>query len=74
MRQICAVHRVGAVAHFAGKIQVGESVVRPDLYFQSNVVKTLAFLEALRDEGVQAFLFSSSAAVTCLWWWAPWSS
>jgi UDP-glucose-4-epimerase GalE len=63
VRRICAEHRVGAVAHFAGKIQVGESVQRPDYYFHSNVVKTLAFLEALRDEGVEACLFSSTAAV-----------
>lgn len=63
VRRLCKEHRVGAVAHFAGKIQVGESVVKPELYFQVNVVDTLALLAALRDEGVQACLFSSSAAV-----------
>ena len=63
IRQICVSHRVGAVAHFAGKIQVGESVTRPDLYFEINLVRTLALLGALRDEGVQACLFSSTAAV-----------
>jgi UDP-glucose 4-epimerase len=61
--RICADHSVGAVAHFAGKIQVGESVQRPDLYFDVNVVRTLALLEGLRDAGVRACLFSSSAAV-----------
>lgn len=63
VRQICAKHEVGAAAHFAGKIQVGESVTRPDLYFEINLVRTLALLGALRDEGVQACLFSSTAAV-----------
>jgi len=63
VRRICASHRVGAVAHFAGKIQVGESVLRPDLYFNVNLVRTLALLEVLRDRGVAACLFSSTAAV-----------
>jgi UDP-glucose-4-epimerase GalE len=63
VRQLCATHRVGAVAHFAGKIQVGESVTHPDLYFEINLVRTLALLGALRDEGVSACLFSSTAAV-----------
>jgi UDP-glucose 4-epimerase len=63
VRRICEEHRVGAVAHFAGKIQVGESVTRPDLYFEINLVRTLALLGVLRDEGIEACLFSSSAAV-----------
>jgi UDP-glucose 4-epimerase len=29
-------HRVGAAVHFAGKIQVGESVRAPELYFDVN--------------------------------------
>ncbi len=56
-------HRVGAVAHFAGKIQGGESVRDPDTYFDANVVRTLRLLRAIRDAGVTACLFSSSAAV-----------
>jgi UDP-glucose-4-epimerase GalE len=56
-------HRVTAVAHFAGKIQVGESVRDPALYFDVNVTRTLQLLEAARDGGVAAWLFSSSAAV-----------
>jgi UDP-glucose 4-epimerase len=63
VRRICVSHQVGAVAHFAGKIQVGESVLRPDLYFEVNLVRTLALLEVLRDEGIGACLFSSTAAV-----------
>ncbi|NJK33061.1 MAG: NAD-dependent epimerase/dehydratase family protein, partial [Deltaproteobacteria bacterium] len=63
IQRICAEHRVGALAHFAGKIQVGESVHAPDLYFDVNLVRTLALLGALRDANIQACLFSSSAAV-----------
>jgi UDP-glucose-4-epimerase GalE len=54
---------VGAVAHFAGKIQVGESVRDPALYFDVNLARTLQLLLAIRDAGVRAFLFSSTAAV-----------
>jgi UDP-glucose-4-epimerase GalE len=60
---VCAAHRVTAIAHFAGKIQVGESVARPDLYFDVNLVRSLALLDAARRAGVGAWLFSSTAAV-----------
>ena len=55
-------YSVTACAHFAGKIRVGESVTDPAMYFEHNVVRTLALLEALRNR-VGTFLFSSSAAV-----------
>ena len=63
VRRILHEREVGVVAHFAGKIQVGESVRAPDVYFEANVVQSLRLLEAMRDEGVSACLFSSSAAV-----------
>ncbi|HQY60440.1 MAG TPA: UDP-glucose 4-epimerase GalE [Polyangiaceae bacterium] len=56
-------HRVTGVVHFAAKIQVGESMVKPRVYFQDNLVATLALLETLLDEGVGAFILSSTAAV-----------
>ncbi|MBE3599517.1 MAG: UDP-glucose 4-epimerase GalE [Limnochordaceae bacterium] len=52
-----------AAMHFAGKIQVGESVRKPDLYFHVNVVGTLHLLELLARHGTRWFVFSSSAAV-----------
>jgi len=54
---------IGAVVHFAGKIQVGESVTSPSLYYDVNLVRTLSLLESVRESGVRAFLFSSTAAV-----------
>lgn len=51
-----------AVMHFASFIQVGESVHNPALYYQNNVVKTLALLDAMRAHGVLRFIFSSTAA------------
>ena len=61
--RLLAEHGVTAVAHFAGKICVGESVERPEPYFDRNVVRTLALLEVVRERGPDVFLFSSSAAV-----------
>lgn len=51
------------VLHFASLIQVGESVVNPARYYQSNVAKTLNLIEAMKDHGVGPLIFSSTAAV-----------
>jgi len=51
------------VLHFASLIQVGESVVDPAKYYQSNVAKTLALLDAMKDHGAGPLIFSSTAAV-----------
>ena len=55
--------RITAIAHFAGKIQVGESVQKPQLYFDGNLVKSLALLDSVLESEVRTFLFSSTAAV-----------
>jgi UDP-glucose 4-epimerase len=61
--RVCQLHEVTAVAHFAGKIQVGESVRIPELYFDVNLTRSLGLLDTVRDAGVRTFLFSSTAAV-----------
>ncbi len=55
--------RISAIVHFAGKIQVGESVRAPDIYFQNNLVKGISLLDAARKAGVFSIIFSSTAAV-----------
>ena len=55
-------HAIGAVMHFAAFAYVGESVEKPEKYFQNNVVNTLAMLEAMRDCGVERIVFSSTCA------------
>jgi UDP-glucose 4-epimerase len=52
-----------AVLHFAGLIAAGESMVKPELYWHDNVVKSLALLDAVRAAGVPRLIFSSTAAV-----------
>jgi UDP-glucose 4-epimerase len=56
-------HEFDGVLHFASLIQVGESVVNPAKYYQSNVAKTLTLLEAMKDHGAGPLIFSSTAAV-----------
>lgn len=61
--QIFSQGSIDAVMHFAALINVGESVEKPDIYYENNVVKTLCLLNAMRRHGVMSFVFSSSAAV-----------
>ncbi|NQY13339.1 MAG: UDP-glucose 4-epimerase GalE [Henriciella sp.] len=51
-----------AVAHFAALAYVGESVERPDIYYRNNVVGTLNLLDAMRANGVDKLVFSSTCA------------
>lgn len=57
------VHGVSAVIHFAGLIEVGRSVTRPDLFWDVNVSGTASLLRAMRERGLGRLVFSSSAAV-----------
>ncbi|GID94409.1 UDP-glucose 4-epimerase GalE [Amorphoplanes digitatis] len=52
-----------AVLHFAGLIAAGESMTKPELYWDHNVVRSLALLDAVRAARVPRFVFSSTAAV-----------
>ncbi len=63
MRRVLAEHEPFAVVDFAGLIQVGESVRRPDLYFRVNVAHSLRLLDVIVQAGVRAFVYSSTAAV-----------
>jgi len=51
------------VIHFAGSIQVGESMRLPLKYYADNTVGTVNLLSACVESGVKNFVFSSSAAV-----------
>jgi UDP-glucose 4-epimerase len=54
--------RIDAVMHFAAFALVGESVLRPELYYQNNVVNSLNLLEAMRATDVRRIVFSSTTA------------
>lgn len=56
-------HDIQVVMHFAAKALVGESVVRPDIYYRTNVTGTLSLLDAMVASGVKKIVFSSTCAV-----------
>ncbi|MDQ1696999.1 MAG: UDP-glucose 4-epimerase [Frankiaceae bacterium] len=62
VRRTLRAHPVQGIVHIAAKKQVGESVAEPLKYYEQNVVGTIRLLSAAAAEGVQAFVFSSSAA------------
>ncbi|AKK03318.1 UDP-glucose 4-epimerase GalE [Corynebacterium epidermidicanis] len=57
-----AAGKFDAVLHFAARSLVGESVEKPDEYWHHNFVTTLELLDAMRANGVQNLVFSSTAA------------
>ncbi|OXS14593.1 UDP-glucose 4-epimerase GalE [Zobellella denitrificans] len=56
-------HAIEAVVHFAGLKAVGESVQKPQEYYDNNVNGTLVLANAMRKAGVFQLVFSSSATV-----------
>ncbi len=63
LEKLMAQREYWAVMHFAGKIQVGESVAKPDIYYENNVIGALNLLLAMRKSQVNRLVFSSTAAV-----------
>lgn len=51
------------VLHFAGKIEVAESVAHPDRYWHTNVTGSLALLAAVRAAGTPRLIFSSTGSM-----------
>ncbi len=54
---------IDAIAHFAAKIVVPDSVSDPLGYYLANTVKTRALIETAAQNGVRHVIFSSTAAV-----------
>jgi UDP-glucose 4-epimerase len=52
-----------AVIHFAGLKAVGESVKKPWLYYDNNLVSTLVLVDVMQSVGCHTLVFSSSATV-----------
>ncbi len=60
--EICS-NGIDLAMHFAAFIEVGESVKDPAKYYENNVLKTLDYITAVKEAGVDKFVFSSTAAV-----------
>lgn len=54
--------RIDTVMHFAAYAYVGESVDQPLMYYHNNVAITISVLEAMKEAGVDRFVFSSTCA------------
>jgi UDP-glucose 4-epimerase len=59
---IFARHNVTSVVHLAARKQVGQSVEKPEWYYQQNVGGLVNLLTAMREANVDRLVFSSSAA------------
>jgi UDP-glucose-4-epimerase GalE len=55
-------YAIDGVLHFAGKALVGESITKPELYYQTNVLGGLNLLNAMKQCGVKYLIFSSTCA------------
>ncbi len=56
-------HVLTVVIHFAGFKAVGESVIKPLLYYQNNLESTLTLCEVMKKHNLKNIVFSSSATV-----------
>ena len=61
--KLLAEHQVDTVMHFAAHTIVPESVALPLKYYGNNTCSSRALLQACLDNGVEHFVFSSTAAV-----------
>jgi UDP-glucose 4-epimerase len=55
-------YKIDTVMHFAAYAYVGESVEQPLMYYRNNVAITIGVLEAMKEAGVDRFVFSSTCA------------
>lgn len=62
LEKIFKKYKISAVLHFAALCSVNESMEQPELYFENNVLGGLNLLEAMRENGVQDIIFSSTCA------------
>ena len=60
--QVFEKHSPVAVMHFAALSQVGESMQKPGLYWQNNVMGSLNLIQSAVDYGCMDFVFSSTCA------------
>lgn len=63
LERIFTEHKIDAVIHFAGYKAVGESVAKPLMYYENNLMSTLNLCKVMRRHGCRRLVFSSSATV-----------
>lgn len=63
LREVFEKESIESAIHFAGYKAVGESVEKPVMYYENNIMSTLALVEVMAEFGVKKIVFSSSATV-----------
>ncbi|KAF7150144.1 hypothetical protein RHSIM_Rhsim02G0244800 [Rhododendron simsii] len=63
LEKLFASTKFHAVIHFAGLKAVGESVQKPLMYYNNNLIGTITLLEVMAAHGCKNLVFSSSATV-----------
>lgn len=62
VKKIISEHDIEACMHFSAFAYVGESVEKPNIYYENNFVQTLRLLDVLITHNVNKFVFSSTCA------------
>lgn len=63
LKKIFKENRIDAVINFAGFKAVGESVEKPLIYYDNNLIGMIVLLEVMEEFSVKRLVFSSSATV-----------
>ena len=63
LTEIFQKHDIKAVIHMAAQSLVGESMAKPEKYFEENINKTLTLLKIMLKANIKNIVFSSTAAV-----------
>lgn len=63
LKKIFEAHHIDSVIHFAAYKSVKESVLKPLMYYENNLVSMTTLLETMSAHGVHEIIFSSSCTV-----------
>tara|TARA_B100001057_G_scaffold495210_1_gene593669 strand:+ start:269 stop:1246 length:978 start_codon:yes stop_codon:yes gene_type:complete len=63
IKKIIKKYNIKSVIHFAAYKDVEESIIKPKKYYQNNYIITKKFINCCKENGVNYFIFSSTAAI-----------
>ena len=63
LKKVFDENKIDMVIHFAGLKAVGESVEKPIIYYNNNILSALTLCEVMSEYNVKKLVFSSSATV-----------
>ncbi len=63
LKNVFTKYKITSVIHFAGLKAVGESIEKPLLYYNNNIVGTILLLNVMKEFNCKKIVFSSSATV-----------